>query len=488
MTGALFVERERKFELDPGRAVPDLSGVGPIVTQRSPELATLEAVYYDTEDCRLLKAGVTLRRRAGGGDAGWHLKVPAGKDTREEYQLPLSDELPAELRERMEPYAKGARITEIARLKTERYTYELCNAAGRRLAVLTDDHVTGEKAGAEVHLDGWRELEVELEEGADTGLLDTLSEELTNSGARPGHWPSKLKRLLADWLPEDEDVGRGSTAGEVVLAYLRDQVDAVRRWDIGVRKQEEDAVHQLRVSLRRLRSALRSFRRVLDRGRTRELADELQWLGRVLSDARDLEVLREGLARQFTGLPGETSSARRVVDQHFERAEREAWDSVAAALDSARYAALLGALEKLTSEPPLTENAGLPARRELQHALDRADRRLVRAVDELSDAEDEDSALHSVRKKAKQARYAADAVRPVFGRRVREWRRGSKRVQTTLGDHHDLVETRKLLRDLAGMTGPREAFVLGVLHERAAVRGEELRKRFLREWAGAARL
>lgn len=462
--------------------------MGPVAAQHEPERVILDAVYYDTEDCRLLRSGVTVRRRSGGGDEGWHLKVPAADGAREEYQLPLGDELPEELVARVQDYANGGVLAEIARLKTERYSYELSNAAGRRLAVLTDDHVTGEKAGSALRLDGWRELEVELAEGTSPELLDTLSDALTRAGARPGHWPSKLRRLLSDWLAGEEEPGRRSTAGEVVVAYLREQVDAVRRWDIGVRRREEDAVHQLRVSLRRLRSTLRSFRRVLDRDRTRELAGELRWLGRVLSDVRDLEVLRERVTGQFAGLPGETRSARAAVAAHFDRAESEAQAAVAAALDSGRYAALLGALEQLAANPPLTEHAEEPARSELRSALKRAERKLVKAVGKLDEAEEPDSALHSVRKKAKLARYAADVVRPVSGRKIRDWRRGAKTVQRTLGEHHDLVEARKLMREVAGSTGPREAFVFGVLHERSARRGDELRERFLREWSGAKRL
>jgi hypothetical protein len=54
----------------------------------TPELQLLAATHYDTPQLDLLPAGITLRRRTGGDDAGWHLKLPVGSD-RLELQLPL---------------------------------------------------------------------------------------------------------------------------------------------------------------------------------------------------------------------------------------------------------------------------------------------------------------------------------------------------------------------------------------------------------------
>ena len=88
-------EIERKYDpaegamvaLDAVQAMTGTAGVA-AVSQQGEQL--LDAVYYDIADLRLIGAGITLRRRAGGGDAGWHLKLPAGPDTREEIRLPLA--------------------------------------------------------------------------------------------------------------------------------------------------------------------------------------------------------------------------------------------------------------------------------------------------------------------------------------------------------------------------------------------------------------
>jgi CHAD domain-containing protein len=482
-------ERERKFDLDAGRPVPRLAGVGPVAAQCEPVESQLRAAYFDTDDKRLLRAGITLRRRTGGGDAGWHLKLPGEAGARDEIQLPLDSgerRVPEELADRVRRWSGGRDLVEIARLRTDRVSYDLTDAAGNRLAVLTDDRVAGERAGKAVRLDGWRELEVELEPTADSALLDVLSEALIEAGVRPAHWPSKLRRLLADSVPDETRLGRRSTAGEVVVAYLRVQVEALRRHDFAVRRDEQDAVHQLRVAMRRLRTALKAYRNVLDRDATSAVSAELKWAGRAVSAARDTEILREGILGELAAFPAEVEAdhARAFLAAHFGRAAGEGRAQALEALDSGRYAALLGALERLVSEPPLTRRAGNQARIELSPAIERVNSRLAAAVSKLDAVEEDaerDAALHEVRKKAKQARYAADAAQPAFGGKLKRWRNAVKAVQTTLGDYHDLVETRTFLRELRGMS-VADAFAAGMLYERALAHGALLRARFAAQW------
>src|SRR6201990_620347 len=74
-------EIELKYEAGPGTVLPPLEDRPQVPTEAEPAEQKLEAEYYDTEDLRLLRAGVTLRRRRGGTDSGWHLKLPAGAQT-----------------------------------------------------------------------------------------------------------------------------------------------------------------------------------------------------------------------------------------------------------------------------------------------------------------------------------------------------------------------------------------------------------------------
>lgn len=193
-----MIEREIKFELELDRPVPRLDGIGSVARQAEPVRSVLEATYFDTHDHRLLGAGGTLRRRTGGADAGWHLKLPHAGGHREEITEPLGntgDRLPRTLADRVREYTGGADLVPVARIRTTRYSYTLLDAYDRPVATLMDDHVTAE-AGERPSPDSWRELEVELAEATEDEALATFSGALDRGGARPARWPSKLRRAL----------------------------------------------------------------------------------------------------------------------------------------------------------------------------------------------------------------------------------------------------------------------------------------------------
>ena len=71
-------EVERKFEVDAHSVFPNLTAATGAHRVDQPEVYDLEAVYVDTAQPDLASHGVTLRRRTGGTDEGWHLTLPAG--------------------------------------------------------------------------------------------------------------------------------------------------------------------------------------------------------------------------------------------------------------------------------------------------------------------------------------------------------------------------------------------------------------------------
>ena len=73
-------ELERKYEVDPSAIMPSMAGVPGAASVSQPVEHNLEAVYFDTAGLDLARRGVTLRRRTGGDDGGWHLKLPGGAD------------------------------------------------------------------------------------------------------------------------------------------------------------------------------------------------------------------------------------------------------------------------------------------------------------------------------------------------------------------------------------------------------------------------
>ena len=84
------VEVEEKYDTDESTPLPDLAGLPGVAAVAPPEEHELEATYVDTPGLALARAGITLRRRTGGHDAGWHLKLP-GDDGRYEVREPLGD-------------------------------------------------------------------------------------------------------------------------------------------------------------------------------------------------------------------------------------------------------------------------------------------------------------------------------------------------------------------------------------------------------------
>ena len=117
-------EIERKLDVPARFRLPSLSGAGNGIGEvhRQPTLR-LTAAYYDTADLRLARHRITLRRRTGGGDDGWHLKLPhADEATRDEVQLPLRtrDAPPVELTTLVLGITRGAPLLAVATLRTER--------------------------------------------------------------------------------------------------------------------------------------------------------------------------------------------------------------------------------------------------------------------------------------------------------------------------------------------------------------------------------
>lgn len=176
--------------------MPDLSSTAGAVSAAVE--SKLEATYFDTIDGQLAKHRVTLRRRTGGDDAGWHLKLPVGPDERTEVRLPLSDgtsTVPAALVREVRDIAGDRPLVPIAVLRTTRVERRLLDGDGNGLAIVADDTVRGRRL-----IDGaadiaWREVEVELLDG-DMAFLDVVSDRLRAAGLTRSGSASKLARVL----------------------------------------------------------------------------------------------------------------------------------------------------------------------------------------------------------------------------------------------------------------------------------------------------
>jgi CHAD domain-containing protein len=490
-----MMETERKYEADVDAVLPDLSGLPEVASESGLEEIQLEAEYYDTADLRLLGAGITLRRRRGGSDEGWHLKLPAGPDTRQELHRPLgrSRVVPAEFARLVRVYARTAPLGPVARIATVRRQRVLQDEAGNSLAEVADDTVSAQSMGEVTTLSQWREIEVELT-GGGRRLLKAADARLREAGLRAPGYAAKLERALAGRQPgAPPRPPADGPAGDVVLAYLGEQAAALKANDPRVRRDEPDSVHQMRVASRRLRSALQTFREVLPPPGTEHLRAELKWLGEVLGAARDAEVLGGHVQDLLDQLPPDLVLGPVAADVTGQFAPRRgaAHRAAVRALDSPRYLAMLDELDALLAAPPAVPAAAGPGqslRADVAHAYRRL-RKRARRVTGLADGPERDAALHEMRKAAKRARYAADALTPSAGKPASTFAAQMKQLQSVLGDHHDTVVARAAIRDLgvhAHLAGDN-AFSYGVLYQLDAGRAGALSDEAGQVWREARR-
>ena len=516
-------EVEKKYAADDSFELPPLTElmagtdgrrdqeIAPVV-EGEPVRQRLAATYFDTADLRLAAAGLTLRRRTGGEDAGWHLKVPAGSNTRSEVRLPpgrSARTVPAALQQMVWARSLGAALVPVAEIVTDRTVRRLVDVTGHVVAEVADDRVTarrllptdgpGDAAGAAT---SWREIEVELGEGdadGDVDLLSAVDARLRERGLSEAPSASKLAQVL-DVQPSD-GTGKGrkltvkSRAGDVLLAHVREQVQQVRAQDLPVRLDAQDSVHKMRVATRRLRSALTTFKPLVDPDVARSLRDELKWLAGELGAARDAEVMRErvraAVEAEARGEGVDADPMAAMADSELGEAYRKAHDRVLAELSGDRYHAILTALDELVTSPPLTEQAAARAGKALPPLVARSYtkvRKIVKQADATPDAAEREELLHDARKAAKRSRYAGESVSSVFGKDAIAFAAAMEGVQEALGEHQDSVLTRERLRDLARHTTSTDAaFLYGRLHALEEASAGETQRHFDAAWQAAGR-
>ena len=488
------LEVETKYDVGDGFAVPDLTGLHGVATVDAPVEHELEAVYFDTADLRLLRARVTMRRRTGGGDAGWHLKLPAGA-ARRELHAPLgraTTKVPKALSEPVAGVLRGGSPTPVATLRTRRVVTSLRDPDGALLAEVADDTVTATvppaDAGQPMEVQSWREVEVELGSG-DDALAAAIGERLVRAGARPSDSASKIGRALGGRL-DARSATEPADAGEFLLGALAEQVAALQAADVLLRTDQPDAVHQVRVAARRLRSTFAAFRKVLDRAVTDPLGDELAWLGGQLADARDDEVALDHLRAVVAAEPEELvlgPVAARLQQAELREVQGGA-DRARLTLSEPRYLGLLDALHGVLAEPPFTDQARADVGSVLRSATRRSARKLRRRLDAARRATGDarGAALHEVRKAAKQLRYTAEVGRGE-DRRMRRVARAAKRAQKVLGERQDTVVTRELCRRLGVVAAAagENTFTYGRLHALEQARAERAEQDF---WDRAPKL
>lgn len=476
-------ESEVKLDLHPAVDLPSLDGVVEGTKVEVGPEQTLTATYFDTEDLRLVRAGVTLRHRPEEGTDPWQVKVPVRADadgtTRLELAFPGGPGRPPVAARRMVvATSRGADLRAVARLVTVRRTTVVRDADGEVLAEVADDEVTAYRASR--LLARFREVEVEAPRRK---VRRALADHLVQAGASPTDGAPKLVRALGPdasmpgdlELPPASDPDPSVPVAEVVGRALLADLGRMVRHDPGTRLDLDiEQLHQMRVATRRLRTTLRTYGPVLDEAWARGLREDLRELAGVLGEVRDLDVLLDRVRRDVDGLDEADGPAGERLVALLAEQRRAARDRLGRVLDHRDHPVLLERVRAAALSPMVLE-PDAPAGPSLAPLVTAAWGK-VRAA-----ATSPEAHLHDVRLRIKRLRYAAEAVQPAFGAPATRLAEAAGDAQDVLGGHQDadvaIAAYRELLPDVDGEV----AYVLGQLTQRARRR----RRRAERAWPDA---
>jgi CHAD domain-containing protein len=248
---------------------------------------------------------------------------------------------------------------------------------------------------------------------------------------------------------------------------------------------DPEGVHQARVATRRLRSDLRTFRSMLDPDWSVPLREELRWLGTVLGEARDADVLLARLRGRVEMIPATEAPGVAQVIEALQQRRKEAHTALVSSISGDRYVALLDRCVEAARSPVVLPEADVPVRDLVPDLLDGPWRHLRGAVKSVG-KHPGDVELHTVRIRAKRVRYAAEAVAPIVGKPARKFAEAAAELQGILGEHNDAVVAGSWLRTwAAGRRSGDAAFAAGMLAgiERAAA--DDARRRWRKVWKRA---
>ena len=467
-------EIELKFAIPASRAAEIVAAIGALVDSQS---RPLSSIYYDTDKGALRRAHMALRVRNSGGKYVQTLKDGGdGALTRGEWEKPVKSARPNLGALKKTPAARllprGVKLTPMFVVDVQRRTAEVVEGESR-IELAFDEGVAKAK-GREA---AFVELELELKSGPQWGLF-ALARRLAGTGDLTLSFTTKAARGSAlarpprsfahkfEPPPLTPDLNAGQAFQAVARACLRQITANAERLR---HRASPEVIHQLRVGLRRLRSLITSFKRVVADARLPAIKAELKWLTGELDAARNLDVLLHGDYRAAVAQKDDAEGLK-GLGVRLRGARRMAYVRAAGAVESERFRRLLLDLLVWIETGPWTAATKHAARR---------DRPIARfAADELRDRrrkishrgrrlrELDPHARHKLRIEAKKLRYAADAFSGLFGRqrRAKAFVEALKQVQDALGDLNDIVVGERLAHEAAVIPGRAEtdsAFVAG---------------------------
>ena len=482
------MDTPREIELKLDCTGPDLAAVGahPLLQGQgeghdggqgeagSSEPKLLAATYYDTEDGALRAADLTLRVRRT-GDA-FVQTVKAGSGTaglfdRAEWESPVAGEAPdpsafagtpvADLIAEAKAPALVAQFRTVVMRSVRPVTY----GASRIAATLDEGRVETDKGDAPLC-----ELELELESGNPADLfalaqalaetvplrVGVLSKSARGFALRDG---KAVRPSKSDMAPLPKDATGGEAFRHVALGCLR---HLRLNEDVWRHARDPEALHQMRVALRRLRTALWLFRPMLaGDARATALGDEIKRVTEPFGRARNLDVFLEStLPEEIARRPDEPGLV--ALRERLETERDRAHDAVGAILASPEWRGLLLDLLAWIEAGPWREGAGklrdAPARELATEVLERLRRRIAKRGRHIERLDPE--ARHRVRIAGKKLRYGAEFFAGLYGgrkarRRHKAFAAALSDLQDHLGGLNDLATAHAVMAGLADESGPK---------------------------------
>jgi triphosphatase len=507
-----MMETELKIWLDEG--APDRLGQSPGLAElrrAEPRTETLLSVYYDTPDQALAAAGVSLRlrrvgrrwvetikRRTDGASANGlfsqmerEFPAPGGRLVLEG---PDPDGALAAVREA----AGGAPLAPVFETRVQRRVERLAAPGGGEVELALDEgEIVAGEARAPI-----RELELELVSG-EVGALYALARLILPCGPvrfAPANKAARGYRLArtgaADAPPKPRSAGAPSFAhGATVETAARDVLrDCLGQIAVNMAVVADSAAiegpHQLRVGLRRLRTAFAVFGPSLGKAGTAPLAETARRLGRVAGELRDADVLMSEVVAGAARL-GLDPAARGALDAALEARRDEVRARVREALagpEATGFLFELGAFIEgrgwlVASDYSQSARLAAPIGEVAPGILAGRHRKVLRhgrKVRELDAA-----GLHELRKELKKLRYAVDMLAPLYpGRRMRGYLRALKELQDSFGSMNDAVMAGEALTgpDAPGAGDPAAQRAVGWTLGTLAVRAVEDRPKLFEHW------
>ncbi|GAB5470816.1 MAG: inorganic triphosphatase [Rhodospirillales bacterium] len=425
----------------------------------------LESTYFDTPNLALKAQGMALRVRKQGKRRTQTLKVAKDKSLstlREirELEVDIAGDSPdiaaiddADLRALLSEEAIAAHLKPVFTTRIVRHLLPL-RLMDSEIEVAFDEGTVsaGERE------DPVCEMELELLSGAPEYLLQlalAISEQVkiqleTRSKAARGYALAKA-RILPAMSAHRTELSRDATAGQAFEAIAKDCLQQMRTNEAALLSgnREPEAVHQLRVGVRRLRAALSLFRPLIASGVDVQLREDLGWLQNVLGPARDWDVFRlETLGPMTERLP-ETPGLTQLRTKA-DAVGEEAYDDAMAALRSHRYAVLLLRLELwLRNGAWCAADASDAERPVADFATEAVAKRAKQVLKRGKEQDPEvEETLHDLRIAGKKMRYALEFFRDVMKEGAREAITLSKSLQDCLGSLNDAAVSRGLLDSL----------------------------------------